>query len=124
MFSSFTFSSDSSENEIKIIFGSHDKFLRCLKYCPLNQKSSQVDLDWKLELQSQIYSTPKMIKVKDKDYIISCSTNGHINFVRLKSGILEYAKKLPGEVFSSPLVYNNNSLFIGCRDNYLYGFLL
>lgn len=125
LFSSFTFSSDPSKDEIKIIFGSHDKFLRCLKYCPLNQKSLKVDLDWKVELQSQIYSTPKMIKVKDKEYVISCSTNGHINFVCLKNGILEYAKKLPGEVFSSPLVYNNNSLlFIGCRDNYLYGFLL
>lgn len=121
LFSSFTFTSN-KEDEIRIIFGSHDKFLRCLKYCP--HQKSKVDLEWRVELQSQIFSTPKMIKVKDKDYVISCSTNGYINFICLKNGDLEYAKKLPGEIFSSPLIYNNNSIFIGCRDNYLYGFLL
>lgn len=118
IFSSFAISNE--EDSIKIIFGSHDKFLRCLIY---NSQKSKVNLHWKLPLQSQIYSTPKVIRLKDKDYVISCSTNGYINFISLKSGQIEYTKKLPGEIFSSPAI-TNNFVFIGCRDNNLYGFLL
>lgn len=115
IFSSFTFINDS------IIFGSHDKTLRCLSYNP--QKSKEIDLKWKVILQSQIYSTPKVIKLKNREFLLSCATNGYVNLIAHDTGILEYSKKLPGDIFSSPIIFKN-SFFVGCRDNFLYGFLL
>lgn len=112
IFSSFLFISES--DKIKIIFGSHDKMLRCLNY-----KDSNIDLEWIISLQSQIFSTPKVIKLNDKEFIISCSTSGYVNFINLTEGSLEYSKQLPGDIFSSPLVYKN-LIFIGCRDNFVY----
>lgn len=115
IFSSFSFINDS------ILFGSHDKTLRCLNYNP--QKSKDIDLKWKVILQSQIYSTPKVIKLKNREFVLSCSTSGYVNFIAHDTGILEYSKKLPGDIFSSPIVLKD-SFFVGCRDNFLYGFLL
>lgn len=115
IFSSFLFH-PVNEGAINIIFGCHDKKLRCLNYNYQNQSGS---LDWSTELQSQIYGTSRMISIKDVNYIVSCATDGHINFVRLSDGLLEHAHKLPGEIFSTPVIYGR-ALYVGCRDNFLY----
>lgn len=69
-------------------------------------------------MHSQIYSTPKLITLDDKDYLISCTTTGFINLLDF-NGFFINSLKLNGEVFSSPLIINNE-IYIGCRDNYFY----
>lgn len=115
IFSSFLFNIF-DESSVKITFGCHDNKLRCLNFC---SKESKNLLEWETNLQSQIYGTPKIIKVNSKDLIISCSTSGYVNFVNSLNGKIENSLKLPGEVFSTPLVYKDK-IFIGCRDNYVY----
>lgn len=115
VFSSFLFHQEVPD-EIKILFGCHDKKLRCLNY-KFTQQSA--DLVWSVELQSQIYGTPRMTTINSENFVISCATNGFINFVKLSDGSIEHSHKLPGEIFSTPVIYEK-TLFVGCRDNFLY----
>lgn len=112
IFSSFIFSPTTSG--IRIIFGSHDKNVHILNY-----QGSNISVERKIELQSQIYSTPNILRLRNKEYIVSSSTRGYVNFISLNEGVVEHSEKLPGEIFSSPCIYKN-MIFIGCRDNHLY----
>ena len=47
------------------------------------------------------------------------SSVGNLYILDFYLGVLLAFFSLPGEVFSSPVVFNNQIL-IGCRDNYLY----
>jgi len=115
IFSSFLFNSI-NDNNVQIIFGCHDNKLRYLNY---DNQESKVSLKWITDLQSQIYGTPKIINYNTKNFVVSCSTNGYVNLLNNLSGKIESSSKLPGDIFSSPLIYNDK-LFIGCRDNYVY----
>lgn len=126
IFSSFLFNQINDHSETKIIFGSHDKKLRCLNFD--NKQASKVSLEWEIELQSQIYGTPKMFSidnsndgVNNKEFIVSCTTNGYVNVINFSTGTLENSIKLPNEIYSSPLIYKN-IISVGCRDNLLYCF--
>ena len=114
IFSSFEFLPIA--NGMQIFFGCHDRKLRCLNYTFEDKIAA---LCWEKELQSQIYSTPKIIAINSESFIVSCSTNGHINLLSINTGVIESSLKLPGEVFSSPVVYKDQ-LFVGSRDNNLY----
>jgi acyl-CoA synthetase len=115
IFSSFLFN-PLNDNNVQIIFGCHDNKLRCLNY---DNQESKVSLKWMTDLQSQIYGTPKIINFNTKNFVVSCSTNGYVNLLNILSGKIESSSKLPGDIFSSPLIHNDK-LFIGCRDNYVY----
>jgi acyl-CoA synthetase len=115
IFSSFLFHRV-NDDEIKILFGCHDKKLRCLSY---NHQRQSTNLAWSTELQSQIYGTPRMIQIKSENFVISCATNGFVNFLKLSNGAIEHSHKLAGEIFSTPVVHER-ILFVGCRDNFLY----
>lgn len=115
IFSSFLFHQE-TEDEVKILFGCHDKKLRCLKYSFASRSAA---LEFSVELQSQIYGTPRLTSVNSEHFVISCTTNGFVNFVKLSNGEIEHSHKLPGEIFSTP-VTKDRLLFVGCRDNFLY----
>ncbi|KAK6173896.1 hypothetical protein SNE40_017271 [Patella caerulea] len=51
--------------------------------------------------------------------VVTISTNGDLSILDLITGNVKGVYKLPGEVFSSPVVVGNRVL-IGCRDNFLY----
>jgi acyl-CoA synthetase len=112
IFSSFSFQ-NLDASKIGIVFGCHDKKLRYLEY---NFDTNSVKLKWSCELNSQLFSTPKLT---DGNLIVSCSTDGHINFIDSSSGVIQHCHKLPGEVFSTPVIIGQR-IFIGCRNNYLY----
>lgn len=105
IFSSFELTEDF------IFFGCHDRNIYCLNRITKS-------LEWKSELQSQIYSTPKLMKLEGKDHLIACTTTGFINLLDL-NGFLINSINLNGEIFSSPVI-SKNEVFVGCRDNYLY----
>ena len=114
IFSSFEFQPIISG--MQIFFGCHDRKVRCLNY--IFEDNTAV-LCWENELQSQIYSTPKIMSINSENFIVSCSTSGHINLLNITNGLIESSMKLSGEIFSSPVVFKNQ-LFVGSRDNCLY----
>ncbi|XP_038055131.1 beta-alanine-activating enzyme-like [Patiria miniata] len=52
-------------------------------------------------------------------FVIVCSTQGSVVILDLGSGEVVTSCQLPGEVFSSPVVFRN-CVVIGCRDDFVY----
>ena len=115
IFSSFLFNQISLD-DTQILFGCHDKQLRCLNY---NHQKQATNLAWSTELQSQIYGSPRMIEIDHEKFVVSCATSGFVNFVKLTDGSIEHSHKLSGEIFSTPAIHGR-IIFVGCRDNFLY----
>jgi len=101
--------------DLKLVsFGCHDNNLYCL-----NEEIGT--LNWKINCDSQIYSSPCML---DAAFLISVSSNGIIFIVNINNGDVILKKdffNMKNSCYSSPVVYKNR-LYIGCRDDYLYSF--
>ncbi|NXJ60997.1 ACSF4 enzyme, partial [Rostratula benghalensis] len=104
----------SSLTKQEIFFGSHDHFIYCC--------SVEGNLLWKFEATSSVYGTPFVFQsddLKDKILLAAVSTDGKVWILNAKSGTAEGVEKLPGEVFSSPVVWGTK-LVVGCRNDYVY----
>lgn len=69
-----------------------------------------------------MYATPFVFRSHDlegKILLAVASTDGKVWILNAKTGSMESAKELPGEVFASPVVWGT-MLIIGCRNNYVY----
>ncbi|XP_015281810.1 PREDICTED: acyl-CoA synthetase family member 4 isoform X2 [Gekko japonicus] len=98
----------------EVFFGSHDHFTYCC--------NREGDLMWKFETTSTVYATPFVFHsrdLEDKTLLAVISTDGRIWILNAKTGVVEGSGKLPGEVFSSPVVWGTK-LVVGCRNNYVY----
>ncbi|XP_055290700.1 beta-alanine-activating enzyme isoform X3 [Moschus berezovskii] len=103
-----------SASEQEIFFGSHDCFIYCC--------SMKGHLQWKFETTSRVYSTPFVFRNHNHNnemLLAAASTDGKLWILESKSGQLKSVYELPGEVFSSPVVWES-MLIIGCRNNYVY----
>ncbi|NXP45361.1 ACSF4 enzyme, partial [Heliornis fulica] len=104
----------SSLTEQEIFFGSHDCFIYCC--------NMEGNLLWKFEATSSVYGTPFVFQsddLKNKILLAAVSTDGKVWILNAKSGTAEGTDKLPGEVFSSPVVWGTK-LVVGCRNDYVY----
>ncbi|KFZ60853.1 Acyl-CoA synthetase family member 4, partial [Podiceps cristatus] len=104
----------SSLTKEEIFFGSHDHFIYCC--------NMEGNLLWKFEATSSIYGTPFVFRsddLKNKILLAAVSTDGKVWILNAKSGTAEGVDKLPGEVFSSPVVWGTK-LVVGCRNDYVY----
>ncbi|NXJ73889.1 ACSF4 enzyme, partial [Trogon melanurus] len=104
----------SSLTKQEVFFGSHDCFIYCC-----NMEGS---LLWKFEATSSVYGTPFVFQsedLKNKILLAAVSTDGKVWILNAKSGAAEGVVKLPGEVFSSPVVWGTK-LVVGCRNDYVY----
>ncbi|NXS56694.1 ACSF4 enzyme, partial [Brachypteracias leptosomus] len=104
----------SSLTKEKIFFGSHDCFIYCC--------SMEGNLLWKFEATSSVYGTPFIFQsdcLKNKILLAAVSTDGKVWILNAKNGTAEGVNKLPGEVFSSPVVWGTK-LVVGCRNDYVY----
>ncbi|NXP09859.1 ACSF4 enzyme, partial [Thinocorus orbignyianus] len=104
----------SSLTKQEIFFGSHDHFIYCC--------SMEGNLLWKFEATSTVYGTPFVFQsddLKDKILLAAVSTDGKVWILNAKNGTAEGVEKLPGEVFSSPVVWGTK-LVVGCRNDYVY----
>ncbi|NWV40964.1 ACSF4 enzyme, partial [Grantiella picta] len=104
----------SSLTKQEIFFGSHDCFIYCC--------NMEGNLLWKFEATSSIYGTPFIFQSDDlnnKILLAAVSTDGRVWILNAKSGTAEGVDKLPGEVFSSPVVWGTK-LVVGCRNDYVY----
>ncbi|KAM9236386.1 beta-alanine-activating enzyme [Leptosomus discolor] len=104
----------SSLTKEEIFFGSHDCFIYCC--------NMEGNLLWKFEATSSVYGTPFVFQsddLKNKILLAAVSTDGNVWILNAKSGTAEGVDKLPGEVFSSPIVWGTK-LVVGCRNDYVY----
>ncbi|CAH0560356.1 unnamed protein product [Brassicogethes aeneus] len=100
--------------ENTIIFGSHDNFLYNFEI-----KNNKFVLINKLNLGFAISSTPYLFSYQSKNLLVASNNKGNIHIVDLGSFVSLIDMYLPGDSFSSPVVFKDN-IFIGCRDNNLY----
>ncbi|KAK7831815.1 hypothetical protein U0070_016445 [Myodes glareolus] len=101
-------------SEREILFGSHDCFLYC---CSMEGR-----LQWKFETTARVYATPFAFSnqsCSSESLLAAASTDGKLWILEAQSGKLRSVHTLPGEVFSSPVVWGS-MLIIGCRNNYVY----
>ncbi|XP_034171725.1 aminoadipate-semialdehyde dehydrogenase isoform X1 [Osmia lignaria lignaria] len=97
-----------------IIIASQNKNVYCLQ---LKNSSFQTEptLKHTLNFHSPIFATPWC---EDNFLLVAC-TDGTLNIYNFATNRLIKSEKLPGEVFSSPVV-DNDIAIIGCRDNNVY----
>ncbi|MBZ3883842.1 Acyl-CoA synthetase family member 4 [Sciurus carolinensis] len=101
-------------SEQEIFFGSHDFFIYCC--------NMEGHLQWKFETTSRVYATPFVFhnhSCSNEMLVAAASTDGKLWILESQSGKLQSVYELPGEVFSSPVVWES-MLIIGCRNNYIY----
>ncbi|NWU74848.1 ACSF4 enzyme, partial [Onychorhynchus coronatus] len=104
----------SSLTKQEVFFGSHDCFIYCC--------NMEGNLLWKFEATSSVYGTPYIFQsdhLSNKILLAAVSTDGRVWILNAKSGTAEGVDKLPGEVFSSPVVWGTK-LIVGCRNDYVY----
>uniref|UniRef100_A0A182JSM7 Uncharacterized protein n=1 Tax=Anopheles christyi TaxID=43041 RepID=A0A182JSM7_9DIPT len=110
------------QDRVDFFVGCYDRHVHCVEYSPA---SGEILVEkWKVEVQSQIYATPLLIR----RHLIVCTTSGWINLIdtddtsEVKYSIVA-SIKMKGELFASPVAYGTK-MFVGCRDNYLYEILV
>ncbi|NXI53534.1 ACSF4 enzyme, partial [Chloroceryle aenea] len=104
----------SSLTKEEIFFGSHD--------CFIYSCNMEGNLLWKFEATSSVYGTPFIFQsddLRNKILLAAVSTDGKVWILNAKNGTVEGVNKLPGEVFSSPVVWGTK-LVVGCRNDYVY----
>ncbi|XP_072476926.1 beta-alanine-activating enzyme isoform X3 [Notamacropus eugenii] len=104
--------SDSMKQEI--FFGSHDCFIYCY--------NMEGHFQWKFEATASVYGTPFTFhnhNLSNEMLLAAASTDGKLWILDAKRGQLQTVHKLPGEVFSSPVIWQS-LLVVGCRDDYVY----
>ncbi|XP_012496551.1 PREDICTED: acyl-CoA synthetase family member 4 [Propithecus coquereli] len=103
-----------SASEQDVFFGSHDCFIYCC--------NMEGHLQWKFETTSRVYATPFVFHNQSQSnemLLAAASTDGKLWVLDSQTGQLQSVYELPGEVFSSPVVWES-MLIIGCRNNYVY----
>ncbi|XP_014470185.1 PREDICTED: acyl-CoA synthetase family member 4 [Dinoponera quadriceps] len=103
----------SAGNSEHVILASHNKHLYCLEMP--GEKGENPRLRYALQLHSSIFATPWC---EDKHVFVAC-TDGTFQVLDLSEGKSLVTKRLPGEIFSSPVIHNDLAI-LGCRDNNLY----
>lgn len=117
----------SIECSLYVYCGSHDKHLYCWN-------GATLEVTWKTELESEIYSIPFCTEIKLQTentkhsecslstvlpVVCVCSSNGVAHLLHLLSGKIIANFRFPGDVFSSPVI-SNNCIIVGCRDDFVY----
>lgn len=117
IFSSFaSFTLNSNEERRCIVFGSQNHHLYCL----------EIDADlqgckerWKSKSTASIRATPLYVEGGERQFVVSCSSDGIIQCIEGHSGKVLCQRKINGEIFSTPTI-SSTSLFVASRNNRLY----
>lgn len=104
-----------SSNIEHVILASHNKYLYCLETPQTGTEKKEPKLRYALQFHSPIFATPWC---EDGFMFVAC-TDGTFQVFDISDGKLFATKQLPGETFSSPVVYDD-LVVLGCRDNNLY----
>ena len=96
------------------LFGDHD--------CSLHSVTKHMCSNWKVKLDSAIGSCPfvgSLFLPQELGICCCCTVNGNVFILDLAMGRTLTTIKLPGEIFSSPVIVGDR-IVIGCRDNNVY----
>ncbi|XP_072294968.1 beta-alanine-activating enzyme isoform X2 [Eucyclogobius newberryi] len=100
----------------QVLCGSHDGHIYCLNLWD----GAQV---WRFETSGRVYSSPFVFDASALgtrcSLVALASTDGTVWILDVKTGLKRASHKLPGELFSSPVVHKD-SFLIGCRNDYVY----
>ncbi|XP_029001762.1 beta-alanine-activating enzyme [Betta splendens] len=99
-----------------VLCGSHDGVLYCLN-------SADGSLVWTFQTSAKVYSSPfvfdDLAAGGRRTLVGLASTDGTVWVLDSEDGQMLASHSLPGELFSSPVVHEQ-SLVIGCRNDYVY----
>ncbi|KAJ8277095.1 hypothetical protein GJAV_G00071420 [Gymnothorax javanicus] len=98
----------------KVYCGSHDGCVYCL---------SDGALLWRFQAGGKVFSSPFLFPrpgCAGEDLVAVATTNGTLWILGAKDGVPQASLSLPGEVFSSPVLWGR-TLVVGCRNDYVYG---
>ncbi|CAG9563352.1 unnamed protein product [Danaus chrysippus] len=95
----------------QMTFGCHDN-----KVYSLIVKNFQPSLNWKAELTSPIYATPRILSDK---LLLTATNNGILYILDSDTGVTLTEYQLPNETFSTPAIYGDY-IFIGCRNDHVF----
>ncbi|KAF7994894.1 hypothetical protein HCN44_004366 [Aphidius gifuensis] len=112
IFSNLVTQFDSTTNTESIIISSKNKYIYKYK---INDKTNNPILDFKINCDSSIISTPWV----DDNFITTVSINGDVKILNFKNGQVLKTYSINADVYSSPVFYKNN-IVIGSRDNNLW----
>lgn len=98
-----------ANHENDIVLGTNSDELYYLEASPTVCKTK-----FSVRLDGHIVSTPYVTKT----YIVAATTRGSVFKIDMSGCLLGHIK-LMGEIFSSPVLWNDH-IFIGCRDNNVY----
>lgn len=97
-----------------IIIASQNKSVYYLQSKDLDFQTEPM-LKYTLNFHSSIFATPWC----ENNFLFVACTDGTLNIYDFATNRLTKSEKLPGEVFSSPVI-DNDIAIIGCRDNNVY----
>ena len=121
------------ENHSNLIFSVGHMINTCI-YC---WNGDTLELEWKTNLEAEVYSTPFCGVVQatvensaeSKEYpttiasplptVCVCSTIGLICLLNPQTGGMFARFRLPGDVFSCPVLLNNY-IVVGCRNDIMF----
>ncbi|XP_051511642.1 beta-alanine-activating enzyme isoform X2 [Myxocyprinus asiaticus] len=95
--------------------GSHDSYVYCLN-------AVNGLLLWQFQTTGKVFSTPFVFNGTLWGFTVLvavCSTDGTVWILDGETGTLKASMSLPGELFSSPVVWGH-SLVVGCRNDFVY----
>lgn len=101
-------------NKQSIYFGCHDS---CLYGLNVMENNKSCILKVKYKFDSSIFASPCFFQ----KFIVAATMRGSIYVVDSISHTLISKIHLDGEIFSTPVVFQNNILF-GCRNDFVYCF--
>ncbi|NP_001410730.1 beta-alanine-activating enzyme [Danio rerio] len=103
-----------SPNHI-VTCGSHDGHVYCLN-------AQNGSLLWQFQTTGKVFSTPFVFSGALwglRTLAAVCSTDGKVWVLDGETGIQKATLSLPGELFSSPVIWGSK-LVVGCRNDYVY----
>ncbi|KAK9870967.1 hypothetical protein WA026_009928 [Henosepilachna vigintioctopunctata] len=101
--------------ENNLLFSSHQGYLY---KCELKD-NLECDTIKKVYLNDRVSTTPCIFQYSEKVLIGIVTVQGNLHLVNYEDMKIETQHRCPGDVYSS-LVFHNNNLYFGCRDDNLY----
>ncbi|KAL7871980.1 hypothetical protein SRHO_G00069630 [Serrasalmus rhombeus] len=98
-----------------VVCGSHDCFVYGLNIF-------DGSLLWRFQTTGKVYSSPFVFDGTTWDVrtlVVVASTDGTVWVLDGEQGTLKASLSLPGQLFSSPVVWGNK-IVVGCRNDYVY----
>ncbi|XP_061093383.1 beta-alanine-activating enzyme isoform X2 [Conger conger] len=96
-----------------VFCGSHDGSVYCLRLC-------DGALVWRFRAGAKVYSSPFLFHSEGGALVAVATTDGKLWILGAEDGTPRASLSLPGEIFSSPVLWER-ILVVGCRNDFVYG---